>query len=131
MSPPSSTAAPVRLKAPAVGLNVMPLNCVRAGKSLLFTRPAVPSNVSVSSATGRVFQLAALFQLLAAAPPPPVQVSVAARARPPQMGRHAAARIVIPRFTFVTFIFSLRKITPAARIARYAQANSLILSGAT
>src|ERR1700676_3103651 len=78
MSPPSRTALPPRVNAPAVTANVIPLNCVLAAKLLLVDAFVFPSKASMSIAPGSVFQLPAVIQLLSE--PPPDQVSVAADA---------------------------------------------------
>ncbi len=81
--PPSLSALPQRVKAPAVLLKVMPLNAVLAAILLVFVSRVVPSKNSRSLATGAVPpQLVAVFQLLST--PPPVHVRLAAGALPAQ-----------------------------------------------
>src|SRR5579859_6119334 len=70
---------PPRLKLPAVGLKAILLKSVPAAKSLFGVNCVVPSKKSKSPATGAVPpQLLGSLQLLV--PPPPVQVSLPAKA---------------------------------------------------
>src|SRR4051812_8340374 len=82
MSPPSVSALPLSVNAPAVPANVIPLNVDPAVKSLTLVRPAAPSKISESApGTGAMLpaQFSGLVQLVLAASAP-VQVGVAADA---------------------------------------------------
>ena len=77
MPPPSEIELPLRVKAPATGLNVIPLKDVPAENVFVFSNRLVPVKIRKSPADGRVLQLPGVSQRLLS-PEAPVHVEVPA-----------------------------------------------------